>query len=145
VVFDSFTGELVLFSTMLLMSVLAGLLMAQVPGIAAGLLAGSAGGAGFSSLKGVTQTAGFRAGKAVAGAAAGAAGSAAGAVGRLAYDKAIGERRARNQGAAHAREGFSNGGKEFGSQRAQNAYLRSNAQTREVQNALRNMERRDQK
>lgn len=138
---DSYSGDIVLFSCLFLIAILCSLLMAQVPSIAAGLLAGSAGGAGFSSLKGVTQTVGARAGQGVAG----GAGSAAGSGGRWAYDKAYGEKRAAKQGADHGREGFSNGGKSFGSQRTQNAYLRSNAQTREVQNALRNMERKGQR
>lgn len=59
-VFDSFTGDLILYAMVLMVSVLSGLLMAQVPSIAAGLMSGSAGGAGFSGLRGVTQTLGAR-------------------------------------------------------------------------------------
>ncbi len=138
---DSYSGDIVLFSSLFLVAILCSLLMAQVPSIASGLLAGSAGGAGFSSMRGVTQTIGARAGQG----AAGAAGSAAAHGGRWAYDKAYGEKRAARKGAEHAVEGFSNSGKHFGSQRTQNAYIRANAQEREVQTALRNMERRDQR
>lgn len=117
--FDSFTGDVVLFSTMLLMSVLAGLLMAQVPSIAAGLLAGSAGGAGFSSLKGVTQTMGAR-----------SATSSSAAAGNYIADKTprIGrEARAMKQGAADLKAGINTGGREYGGRRAQIAYARGRA------------------
>lgn len=72
---DTMFADVVLFSALLLVAVMSGLLMAQVPGIAAGLLSGGAGHAGFSGLKGVTQTVGARAGSAVAGAGARAGGS----------------------------------------------------------------------
>ena len=58
---DSFTGDVILYSMVLMVALLAGLLMAQVPSISAGLMAGSAGGAGFSSMRAVTHTAGARA------------------------------------------------------------------------------------
>lgn len=114
--FDTYTGDIVLFSTILLMSVLAGLLMAQVPSISSGLLAGSAGGAGFSGLKGVSQTLGSKAGT-----------SATSAGGRFAYDKLGGEARAARQGSKDAAGGFSTGGRQYGSQRASTAYLRGHA------------------
>ncbi|ABE47092.1 type IV secretion system protein [Polaromonas sp. JS666] len=114
--YDTFTGDIVLFATILLLSVLAGLLMAQVPSISSGLLAGSAGGAGFSGLKGVSQTLGAKAGT-----------SATSAGGRYGYDKGIGEARAARQGAKDAAGGFSTGGRQYGSQRASTAYLRGHA------------------
>lgn len=113
---DTYAGDVVLFSALLLISVLAGLLMAQVPSIASGLLAGSAGGAGFGGLKGVSQTMGSRAGT-----------SATSAGSRYAYDKGIGEARATRQGAKDAVGGFSTGGRQYGSQRATTSYLRGHA------------------
>ncbi|WP_377413046.1 type IV secretion system protein [Polaromonas aquatica] len=124
--FDTFTGDIVLFATILLMSVLAGLLMAQVPSIASGLLAGSAGGAGFSGLKGVSQNLGSKAGT-----------SAASSGGRLAYDKGIGEARAARQGAKDAAGGFSTGGRQYGSNRTTSAYLKGHSEAKggQTQNA----------
>jgi hypothetical protein len=113
---DTYAGDVVLFSALLLISVLAGLLMAQVPSIASGLLAGSAGGAGFGGLKGVSQTMGSRAGT-----------SATSAGGRYAYDKGIGEARAARQGGKDAAGGFSTSGRQYGSQRATTSYLRGHA------------------
>ncbi len=129
---DSYSGDIVLFSTLLLVTVLCSLLMAQVPSIAQGLIAGAAGGAGFSGLKGVSQTLGQRVGPAAVGGAA-----------AFALDRAVGGRIAAKRGHADAVDGFSNGGKHFGSRRSQNAYLRSNAQSREVQSALRRMSQRN--
>jgi type IV secretion system protein TrbL len=117
--YDTFTGDIVLFATILLMAVLAGLLMAQVPSISSGLLAGSAGGAGFSGLKGVSQTLGSKAGT-----------SASSAGGRFAYDKAAGQSRAVKQGARDAAAGFSTGGRQYGSQRATTSYLRGHAEAK---------------
>ncbi len=114
--YDTFTGDIVLFATILLMSVLAGLLMAQVPSISSGLLAGSAGGAGFSGLKGVSQTLGAKAGT-----------SATNAGASFGYDKAYGQARAAKQGAKDAAAGINTGGRQYGSQRQSTAYLRGQA------------------
>lgn len=114
--YDTFTGDIVLFATILLLAVLAGLLMAQVPSISSGLLAGSAGGAGFSGLKGVSQTLGSKAGT-----------SATTAGGRYGYDKAWGQASAARQGAKDAAGGFSTGGRQYGSQRATTSYLQGHA------------------
>lgn len=113
---ETFTGDILLFSVMLLVAVLAGLLMAQVPTIASGLLAGNAGGAGFSGLKGVSQTMGARAGSAATGAAANLVADKAPKFGR--------EARAMAQGAKDMKEGINTGGREFGGHRAQIAYAR---------------------
>lgn len=120
--FDSFTGDIVLFATMLLISVLAGLLMAQVPSIAAGLLAGSAGGAGFSSLRGISQNMGSR-----------AATGTSKATGNFVADKApmVGrEARAFKKGAEDLKAGINTGGKEYGGKRAPIAYARGRARPR---------------
>lgn len=102
--------------------------MAQVPSISSGLLSGGAGGAGFSGLGGATQTLGARAGSSVVS----GTGRAAGAGASFIYDKADGEGRAARQGAKHATEGFSTGGRQFGRQRQTNAYLRGHAATKAV-------------
>ena len=57
---DAMGADLVLFGAMIFVSLLAGLLMTQVPGIAGGLL-GSAGGAGFKGWSAIERSAGGRA------------------------------------------------------------------------------------
>ena len=74
---DSLTGDFILYAMVLMVSVLSGLLMAQVPSIAAGLMSGSAGGAGFGGLKGVTKTEGLRMSQGAASKAAKATGQGA--------------------------------------------------------------------
>lgn len=115
-VIDSYNGDIILYLLVLMVSVLAGLLMAQVPSIASGLMSGSAGGAGFSSLKGVTQTMGARmAGAGVAKAANYSADK---------FPKIGREALAEKRGASDLAKGINTGGRESSSTRAQVAYAR---------------------
>lgn len=109
---DSFTGDVILYSMVLMVALLSGLLMAQVPSISAGLMAGSAGGAGFSSLRGVTHTMGASAGHNVS---------------EYSADKLYREKAAEKLGRDHAKKGINTGGREFSSVRAQVAYAKGRA------------------
>lgn len=123
--------DVVMHGTMLLIAALAALLMSQAPSIATGLLSGSAGGAGFSGIRAITQNAGTK-----------LTAKATAPMARYAYDKTPfigGNARARRAGAADAVNGISNKGQDFGSTRSQKEYLKSNAQGKEVQSALRAM------
>jgi len=123
-VFEETVADVLLYGTLIFISLFSALLMSQVPSIASGILSGGASGAGFKGLSAATNSAAGRA----MGASGRGAGAAAGAGARLAYDKyGGGEKRAAARGARDAAQGFSSGGKHEGSVRSANAYQRGNA------------------
>lgn len=115
------TADLVLYSALLLLAVMAGLLMAQVPSIATGLMSGSAGGAGFSGVKGVTQGLGARAGSAAASNASSAA-----------YNRTIGRRLAANQGRSDAQANLPANVARYKDNAMHRAYVSAHTQTRKA-------------
>jgi type IV secretion system protein TrbL len=133
---ESYTGDLVLFSTLLLIAVMAGLLMAQVPSIATGLLAGSAGGAGFSTMKAVTNTAGA---KVAAGSARATGNAVKGGVNAL--DGLYQRKTASGKAHKDAVTGGPAGGRTFSNTRAQKIYNQANKEASAVQAALGGMRR----
>lgn len=135
---ETYGGDILLFSVMLLIAVMSGLLMAQVPSIASGLLAGSAGGTGFSGLKGVSQNLGAKA-------ATGTTNSLGQGTRVLAQD-AQGWYQQRNAAkTAHkdAVAGGPLGGRGYSNQRAKAIYSQSAKEASAVQAALGGMEKQN--
>ena len=133
---DSYSGDIVLFSCLFLVTILCALLMAQVPSIAQGLLAGSAGGAGFSTLRGVSQTLGSRAATSTANSAA--EGTRQGVQAAKGYYQ-----QKTAAGVAHrdAVQGGPLGGRGYSNARAKNIYSQATKEAGSVQSALAAMEK----
>jgi type IV secretion system protein TrbL len=119
---DTFGGDFVLFGAMIFVSLLAGLLMSQVPGIAGGLL-GSAGGAGFKGISALEKSVGGRAMKGTANAA------------REGASGFIQRRAAAGQAVKDVISGRV-GGRDYSNKRAQRMYNQAASEAKGVQDAL---------
>ena len=127
---DALVADVVLYSMVLLLAVLAALLMAQVPGIATGLLSGHANAASFQGLGGVTQTMGSKMGT-YAGRSAGAGvANVAGGTAQGLYNFAGGRSRAAGLGADDARNGVPANARKFSNAARGRAYLAGHSQAK---------------